>query len=157
MVEYSMVPVTPDDYRNFRKAYSMIRYSFFEGDENQMAVDLACKFATETATRSKAEFLKDVESPNREMYFFTVNGENQGFCELIFKDKECEIFEFAVFKQKEGMGSILLREVQKIIKERNCVKIVLFCPFKGAQVFWKKKGFKPIYIQGQLLFRSKVR
>lgn len=158
MMEHCLVRLTSNDYRNFRRSYSRIRYSFFENDEDdRAAVDLACRFATETSTRTRGEFLNDVESPNREMYFFMIDGEIQGFFELIFKDKVCEIFEFAVFDHKKGWGSILFEEAYNIIKERECLKIELSCPFEGAQVFWQKKGFKPFYRNKQLIFRKKVR
>lgn len=158
MMEHRLLRLTSNDYRNFRRAYSRIRYSFCENEEeNKAAIDLACRFATETNTRTRGEFLNDVENPNREMYFFMVDGEIQGFFELIFKDKVCDIFEFAVFEHHKGWGSILFEEAYKIIKERECVKIELVCPFEGAQIFWQKKGFKAMYRNQQLIFRKKVR
>ena len=158
MMEHCLVRLTSNDYRNFRKSYSRIRYSFFENDEeNRAAVDLACRVATETNTRTRGEFLNDVESPNREMYFFMVDGEIQGFIDLIFNGKVCDIFEFAVFDHKKGLGTILFEEAYKIIKEKECVKIELWCPYEGAQVFWQKKGFKPFYRNQMLFYRKKVR
>lgn len=157
-MEHCLVRLTSNDYRNFRKAYSRIRYSFSEkGKGNPAAEELACKFATETATRTRGEFLNDVEAPNREMYFFRIDGETQGYVELIFKGKVCDIYEFTVFEHDKGWGSILFEEALKIIKERGCVKIELWCPYEGAQIFWQKKDFKPFYRNQILYFRRKVR
>lgn len=157
-MDYCLVRLTSNDYRDFRRSYSRIRYSFFENEEeHHAAVELACKFATETATRTKGEFLDDVESSNHEMYFFKVDGEIQGYFELILKDKVCEIYEFSVFEHKKGWGSILYEEVYKLIKERGFIAIELACPFLGAQIFWQKKGFKSMYKKQQLIFRKRVR
>lgn len=158
MMDYCLVRLTTSDYRDFRRAYSNIKYSFFENDQgDQQAADLACKFATENFTRTRGEFLDHVESPDREMYFFKIDGEIKGFVDLIFNGKVCDIYEFAVFEHGKGMGTILYEDVHKIIKERGCVKIELWCPYEGAQIFWQKKGFKPFYRNQQLFFRKKVR
>lgn len=157
-MSYCLIRLTPNDYRNFRKAYSKFRYSFFENDEgNQEAVALACKIATETSTRTRGEFLNDVENPNREMYFFQVDGETQGYLELIFEGKVASIYEFAVFEHGKGWGTILYEEAEKIIKAHECVRIELWCPYEGAQIFWGKKGFKPFYRNQMLFYRKKVR
>lgn len=158
MMDYCLVRLTSDDYRNFRKAYSRIRYSFSEkGKGNMQAEELSAQIATEVSTRTRGEFLKDFGNPNREMYFFQRDGETQGYVELLFNEKLCWIHEFAVFEREKGLGSILFEETMRVIKEKGCVKIELWCPFEGAQIFWKKKGFKPFYKNQRLYFQKKVR
>ncbi len=150
-----IVRLTSNDYRDFRRAYSKILYSFSaKGKSDTAAEILACKMATETSLRPKGEFLNHVEDPNREMYFFKVEDETQGYFELIFHDNKCNIFEFAVFERYKGYGSLMWEKALDIIKEHGAVKIELWCPYEGAQIFWKKKGFKPFLKD---FFRRKVR
>lgn len=157
-MDYCIRQLTSGDYRNFRKAYSRIIYSFSEkGKGNPTAEKLACEIATATNTRGRGEFLNDVENPNREMFFLMVGDEIQGYFELVFRDKICDIYEFAVFEHHKGWGSILYEEALKRIKARECVRIELWCPYAGAQIFWKKKGFKAFYRNQMEFFRCKVR
>lgn len=156
-MDYCLVRLTSNDYRNFRKAYAQIVYSFAEKGTmfDREAEKFSSKIATETNLRTKTEFLKDLES--REMYFFQVDGETKGYVELIFKGRTCDIYEFSVFEHGKGLGTILFEETMRIIKERECTKIELWCPFPGAQVFWKKNGFQPFYKNKRMYFRKKVR
>ena len=155
MMDYCLVRLTSNDYRNFRDAYSRIVYSFCEKGKggDKIAEAISAKIATDTSLRTRNEFLRDIQK--REMYFFQIDGENQGFVELIFNEKLCTIQEFSVFERDKGWGSILLEETMRLIKERGCLKIELWCPFPGAQVFWQKKGFKPFYKKQQCIFEKK--
>jgi len=49
--------------------------------------------------------------------------------------------EYSFFEKGKGLGTILYNEVLKIIKQHKCKRIELWCPFVGAQIFWRKKGF----------------
>ncbi len=154
-----LVRLTQHDYREFRRAYSKIVYSFSKpGMGDPVAEALACKIATETQLRKKGEFLDDLETPGREMYFYVIDGINQGYMEVIFKEnKVCDIFEFAVFEHCKGYGSDLWEQTYKLIKERGMRKIHLWCPYEGAQIFWQKMGFTPFYSKQRLYYRKKVR
>ena len=138
-----LIRITSDDYRNFRRAYSKIEYSFFKKGEENPWISKQVREMTQWAIKTKMEFLDEVKNPNKELYFFEVDGEIQGITELIFSKKLCNIYEFAVFEHGKGWGSILYEEVLKIIKEHGSKKITLWCPYAGSQVFWVKKGFSP--------------
>lgn len=141
---YHLVRLTADDYRDYRKVYENMDFSFFrKGEEKRLPRDVI-RNAVMKQTKSRSEFLKDISNPNYEMYFFKdSNGKIQGFLELIFDGPFCNLYELVVFQKGIGLGSLLYNETQKIIKEHNCQKILLWCPFDGAKEFWKKKGFKP--------------
>jgi len=98
---------------------------------------------TQGAIKGKGDFLNEVEDPERELYFFEVDGETQGIVELIFSQNVCTIYQFAVFEHGKGLGTILYKEVLKIIQDHQIRKITLWCPYDGAQIFWRKQGFKP--------------
>lgn len=142
---YRLIRITSDDYRNFRRVYSKIEYSFFKKGEDQQWIIKAIKEMTQSAIKGKGEFLDEVENPNNELYFFTIDGEIQGIVELIFSQNSnsCDIYQFSVFEHGKGWGTIFYRETLKIIKEHNCKKISLWCPYEGAQIFWRRQGFVP--------------
>lgn len=141
---YRLIRITSNDYRDFRKAYSKINYSFFLKGEEQPLLSQQINKMIQFAIKGKGEFLDEVENPNNELYFFEIDGEIQGIIELIFSTNNiCDIYQFAVFEQGKGWGSLFYQEVLKIIKEHHCRKITLWCPYDGAQVFWRKQGFNP--------------
>ena len=136
-----LVRITSEDYRNFRRAYSKIEYSFFKKGEEQPWITKQVREMTEAAIKGKGEFLDEVENPKNELYFLEIDGEIQGIVELIFSQQVCDIYQFAVFERGKGWGTKFYEEVLKIIKEHNCKKITLWCPYEGAQFFWQKQGF----------------
>lgn len=138
---YRLVRITSNDYRNFRRAYSRIEYSFFKKGEEQPWVTKQVREMTQEAIKGKGEFLDEVENPKNELYFLEIDGEIQGIVELIFSGQVCDIYQFAVFERGKGWGTKFYEEVLKIIKEHHCKKITLWCPYEGAQFFWKKQGF----------------
>ena len=140
---FRLIRITSEDYRNFRRAYSKIEYSFFKKGEENPWIAKQVREMTQWAIKTKMEFLDEVKNPNKELYFFEVDGEIQGITELIFSKKECNIYEFAVFQHGKGWGKILYEEILKIIQEHHSKKITLWCPYDGAQVFWIKQGFSP--------------
>lgn len=150
---YRLVRVTSNDYRNFRKAYSKIEYSFFKKGEEQPLINKQVREMIQFAIKGKGEFLNDIENPNNELYFLEIDGEIQGIVHLIFFNNVCNIYQFAVFEHFKGWGSLFYEEVLKIIKDHKCKRIILWCPYEGAQVFWKKKGFLP---QPKFYFEKKV-
>lgn len=140
-----LIRITSDDYRNFRRAYLKIEYSFFKKGEEQPEVIKTVMEMTQNFIKGKGDFLDEVENPNNELYFFKVDDEIQGIVELIFSQNpnSCNIYQFAVFEHGKGWGTIFYQETLKIIKQHNCNKISLWCPYEGSQIFWRKQGFVP--------------
>lgn len=138
---YRIIRVTSGDYRNFRRAYSKIEFSFFKKGEEQPHISAAIREMTQFSIKGKGEFLDEIENPKNELYFFEVDENIEGIAELIFDGKECNIYQFSVFQHGKGWGTIFYKEVLKIIKEHGCKKITLWFPYERAQVFWKKQGF----------------
>lgn len=140
---YRLVRITSNDYRDYRRSYAKIEYSFFlKGEEDPWLAKKVKEF-TQNQINTKGEFLDEVEDPKRELYFFKdENDEIQGIAILIFDSNACHIYQFAVFEKGKGLGTILYNEIFKIIEERKPYKITLHCLFDGAKVFWKKLGFK---------------
>ena len=151
---YCLVRITSNDYREYRKAYSKIQYSFFKKGEEDYNIINTVTEGIQSCIKTKSEFLKHVEAKKNELYFFYVEDEIQGIAELIFDGEMCNILEFAVFKHGQGLGTALYEEILKIIKMHKSKKIILYCPFEGAQVFWYKKGFS---IDKKWIYKKKVK
>lgn len=90
---HRLVRITSNDYREYRRAYTRIEYSFFEKGK-------AVPFNSDEMKEMMKEGIKG-----------------------------------------KGLGTILYNEVLNIIKQHKCKRIELWCPFVGAQIFWRKKGF----------------
>ena len=146
--------ITSNDYRDFRRSYSKIEYSFFKKGEEQPELSNIVKKMIQFAIKGKGEFLDWVEDPKNELFFLEVDGEIYGITELVFSQNTCDIHQFAVFEKGNGWGTILYEEILKIIKEHKCRKISLWCPYEGAQAFWRKQGFKPL---SNFFFEKKVK
>ncbi len=100
---YRLIRITSNDYRNFRKAYSKINYSFFLKGKEQPLLSKQINEMTQSAIKGKGEFLDEVEDPKNELYFFEMDGEIQGIVELVFfSNNVCNIYQFAVFKNGKG-------------------------------------------------------
>ena len=136
---YRLIRITSDDYR---RAYSRIAYSYMpRGQENPM---LSNKVREMTVSRVIGEggFLDMVENPDNEFYFLKSDDQIIGLTELNFSLKSCTITNFAVFEQGKGIGTILCQETKRVIQEHGIRNVELWCPFAGAQIFWKKMGFR---------------
>ena len=137
-----LVRLTSDDYPKYRKTYARISYSIFRKGEEQFLDQEMVRKAVHDQIKTRTKFLKEVNDPNYEFYFYTDhNGQIQGFVELIFDGCFCNLYEFAVFQKGKGLGAKLYSEIQNIIQQRGCKKIILWCPFEGSKVFWRKMGF----------------
>ena len=139
---HRLVRITSNDYRNFRRAYEKIDYSFFKKGEEEPWVSEQVRELNKNFIKGKGEFLDEVENPKKELYFLEVDGEIKGIVELIFEPDFCNIYQFSVFEHGKGLGTTFYQEVLKIIQEHKSRKIVLFCPYEGAECFWRKQGFK---------------
>ncbi|MBE5819820.1 MAG: GNAT family N-acetyltransferase [Clostridiales bacterium] len=138
---HRLVRITSNDYREYRRAYTRIEYSFFEKGKADPFNSDEMKEMMKEGIKGKGEFLDFVENPKNELYFFEVDNEIQGITVLTFSQNSCIIDQFSVFEKGKGLGTILYNEVLKIIKQHKCKRIELWCPFVGAQIFWRKKGF----------------
>ena len=151
---HRLVRITSNDYRNFRKSYQKIEYSFFKKGEEDFGLTRRVREMTNDAIKCKGEFLDEVENPNNELYFLEIDGEIQGITELVFTDNSCDIYQFAVFEHGKGWGTLFYEEVLNIIKQHKIRKITLFCPYEGAQIFWQKQGFK---LKNKFFFEKKIK
>lgn len=157
-MDYCLVRLTSNDYREFRRAYSKLIYSIY--DKKLMLYFLEAQItrkALEKEMRTRTAFVNDVESSEREMYFFQKDGENIGFFELAFHKGKCDIVEFFVYERYKGYGTIMWNEALKIAKNRKPSRIELWTPYIGAQIFWSKMGFDTVFINGVKCYRKKLR
>ncbi len=140
---YRLVRITSADYRDYRRTRAKVEYSFFPKGQEVPGVASLVRKVTENEIPGKGDFLNLMEKDKNAFYFLKDEDEIKGIAELIFDDAKhtCDICEFAVMQHGEGLGSILYKEVLKVIKERKATKMVLWCPFAGAQIFWQKMGF----------------
>lgn len=138
-----LVRITSADYRDYRRTRAKVEYSYFPKGEEKPGVASLIRQVTESEIPGKGDFLNLMEKDKNAFYFLKDGDEIKGIAELIFDDAkhECNICEFAVLQYGEGLGTILYHEVLKVIKERKATKMVLWCPFEGAQIFWRKMGF----------------
>ncbi len=151
---YRLIRLTSQDYRNYRKVYSNIKYSFFKKGEEKPYLVSKVREALMAQIKGKGDYLSDIEDPNQELYFLEIDGNIQGFVQLIFHHNFCNIYEFAVFEHYKGWGTLLYDEVLKIVREKGLRWIKLYCPFDGAKVFWLKKGFSP---RANNLFEKRIK
>ena len=143
-MEYRLIRATSADYRTYRRSYERIEYSFFrKGEENPSKSKEIMKETYEIyPIYGKGKYLDLLEHPGFEIYFFEVNGEVQGIVELIFSEVVCTINNFSVFEHGKGLGTLLFQETLNIIRCHKSQKIILWCPYDGSQIFWKKMGFR---------------
>lgn len=159
---YRLVRITSADYRDYRRTRAKIEYSYFPKGQEQPGLASMIRKITESEIPGKGDFLNLMEKDKNAFYFFKDGDEIKGIAELIFDDvkHECNICEFAVLQHGEGLGTIFYQEVLKVIKDRKATKIVLWCPFKGAEIFWRKMGFGVKEVLGGnrgFIFGKKVR
>lgn len=158
MVEYGIVRLTSDDYREFRRIYSKLVYSIY--DKASMLYFLENKItrqALEKEMRTRSKFINDLESQDRVMYFFKRDEEIIGFFELSFHKGKCDIVEFFVAERYRGYGTIMWEKALDVARERKPSRIELWTPYIGAQIFWSKMGFETVYINGVKCYRKKMR
>lgn len=157
-LEYCLVRLTSDDYREFRRAYNKLVYSIYDKAklmyylENQIT-----RKALEKEMRTRSQFIRDIESQEREMYFFKKDDEIIGFLELAFHKGKCDVVEFFVFERNKGYGTIMWNKAVEVARKRTPSRIELWTPYRGAQIFWTKMGFQTVYINGVLCYRKKMR
>ena len=60
---------TDTDYRDYRRSYEKIEYSFMTKDEPEFVIPEGKKKFMDAAILKKGEFLNEIELPEVEMYF----------------------------------------------------------------------------------------
>lgn len=138
---YRLVRITSDDYRDYRRTRSKVDYSYFPKGESHPVFEKIVRDACESAIPTKWEFLENIAAKDKAAYFFKDGDEIKGIVELVFTNNECNILEFSVLERGKGLGTIFYEEILKVIKEKRATKIILWCPFPGAQEFWRSMGF----------------
>lgn len=149
-----LISITENDYREYRKNFSKVEYSFAKrGEAFPVPMNLVREASNFTILK-KWEFLQVMKDPKYAFYFYKNDeGETIGIVFLKFTDKTCTIAEFSVFEHLKGFGTKLYEEVANLCRERGVYELVLWCPFKGAQEFWKKMGF---YEKSDSFFYKKI-
>lgn len=139
-----LVPITEKDYREYRKSFSKIQYSFSrKGEFRPVPMELIHE-ASMVGILKKGDFLDIIEDPRVAMYFFkNDDGDTIGVTSLVFQNGICDIKEFAVFDEGKGLGSELYELVSDACRQRGVYEQILWCPFsfEGSQSFWEKLGF----------------
>lgn len=154
---HRLVRITSNDYRDFRRIFSQIRFSVLTKDTKRFLVPQYILDMEIPKMKIKFQFLEEVNDPQRELYFFEVDGERKGYVQLVFYGVQCDIFEFAVLEHGKGLGTILFNEALELIKGHSNVKMIrLWCPYPGAQLFWQKVGFMTKYKNQALYFEKKL-
>lgn len=137
-----LMRITDRDYREYRRNFSKIEYSFLKkGDVTPLPTKLIHD-ASMVGILSKYEFLKIVQDSRYAFYLYkNDNDEIIGVTSLLFKGRTCTIMEFCVFEHFQGLGRKLYEQVAEVCRERRVYELELWCPFDGAQEFWKKMEF----------------
>lgn len=142
-----LVRITDKDYRDYRRSYAKIEYSFRTKDEPQFVIpEGEKKKYMDAAILKKGEFLDELEMPGVEMYFIKneaeeIIGVTRFTIKQKGKEKHCIIIMFAVFLKGQGLGTEAFAELKKLLKSKGVKIVKLECPFNGARVFWEKQGF----------------
>lgn len=147
-----LVRITKNDYRDFRRSYSRITYSFNKhGEPAQVSEDEVREFSNNflNGIIGKGDFLDIMDEPEKyELYFFKNDVEEIiGVLTLVFSERSCYIAEFAVFERGNGLGTELYSLALEKMRPHGTRLIELSVPppFAGSREFWKKLGFTPKY------------
>lgn len=97
---------------------------------------------SQSSILGKGDFLDEIEKPNTAMYVYKNDAEeNIGIAILTFSKRTCNIHDFAVFEKGKGLGTELYKQIKELILAKGCKEVILWCPFEGAQEFWKAMDF----------------
>jgi hypothetical protein len=137
-----LVRITNQDYRDYRRSYAKIEYSFSLKGERQFTISKEMKRLTDASILKKGEFLDMIEMPQFELYFIkNEQDEIIGITTLTVEPKRAIIDMFAVFEKEQGIGKEAFVLVKDLLKSKGVRLVRLICPFDGAKEFWKKQGF----------------
>ena len=139
-----LVRMTKDDYRDYRRTYMSVNYSYQpRGCPIKEKLPEGVHEFYKELVFGKGEFLNMIEKSIFEFYFYKDENEKIiGYVILSFSENKCTIEHFAVLEEGKGIGTDLFQKTLEIIKAKKIKHVVLWCPFKGAQEFWKKMGFR---------------
>ena len=138
-----LISATEEDYRDYRKAYLTVRYSFeVKGDKSGGTYTESIYNMYKEVVLSKRKYLSLIKNPKKHLYFFK-NNENKNIGYLLYSTTTytCFIEQFAVFEQDKRHGTEMFLKLLEILRENEIRHIELWCPFSGAQEFWQTMGF----------------
>lgn len=149
-----LMRLTESNYRDYRRSLTKVEYSFTKrGSQNLVDAHLVAQIS-KSSILGKGDFLDEIEKPNTAMYVYKNNAEeNIGIAILTFSKRTCNIHDFAVFEKGKGLGTELYKQIKEVIIEKGCKEVTLWCPFEGAQEFWKAMDFFEIP-KKQFCFKS---
>ena len=134
-----LIGITENDYREYRKNFSKVEYSFARRGEAFPVPMKQIREVTNITILKKWEFLEVMKDPKHAFYFYKNDeGETIGIVFLKFTGKTCTIAEFSVFEHLKGLGTKLYQAVANLCRERGIYELELWCPFNGSKEFWKK-------------------
>lgn len=138
-----LVRMTEKDYKDYKNSMSKIEYSIKCNESSHKLIpSQLIREISEATILKEEEFIELINKSIHEFYFFkNACSEIIGIVVLSIQQKTCTINEFCVFETQKGYGTELLSLVVKTLQLKRIKYIELFCPFAGAQQFWKKKGF----------------
>lgn len=143
-----LVRITDKDYRDFRRNYSKITYSFNKhGEPAQISEDEVREFSNNflNSIIGKGDFLDIMDEPEKYELYFLKNDVEEiiGVLSLTFSEKSCFISEFAVFERDKGLGTELYSLALEKMRPHGTRLIELSAPppFAGSREFWMKLGF----------------
>lgn len=149
-----LIGITENDYREYRKNFSKVEYSFARRGEVFPVPMKQIREVTNVTILKKWEFLEVMKDPKYAFYFYKNDeGETIGIVFLKFTGKTCTIAEFSVFEHLKGLGTKLYQAVANLCRERGIYELELWCPFNGSKEFWKKMGF---YEKSDSFFYSRI-
>lgn len=138
-----LISLTKDDFREYRKEFGKVEYSFTKKGEPPLMEAGLIKQLSMTALMNRNDYNQIMDSPRSTLYLFKSDEDNQtiGVLAVTFDKKICTISEFCVFEHFKGLGTKLFEEVCALCREKGTYEIELWCGFPGSQEFWKKLGF----------------
>ena len=142
--------MTEADYKTYRRISLETDFSMDKKGKEKRKIKkgalnplgLMAELILEESILKKEEFIKEIQKKENQMYFFkNSKGEVIGMLILSFSDRKCEIHELVVTESGKGLGTELYNLALERMKANATKTVELWCPFPGAQEFWKKNGF----------------
>ena len=107
-----LIGITENDYREYRKNFSKVEYSFARRGEVFPVPMKQIREVTNITILKKWEFLEVMKDSKYAFYFYKKDeGETIGIVFLKFTGKTCTIAEFSVFEHLKGLGTKLYQAV----------------------------------------------
>lgn len=108
-----LIGITENDYREYRKNFSKVEYSFARRGEAFPVPMKQIREVTNITILKKWEFLEVMKDPKHAFYFYKNDeGETIGIVFLKFTGKTCTIAEFSVFEHLKGWEQNYIKQSQ---------------------------------------------